>query len=61
MGVGGVSLIGVPLSPLAVWTNTRVSDTSLFVATMGPVIEDAAVQSAPADRITAEVFTYIDV
>ena len=56
-----LGLIGVPLSLLAVWTNTVVSNTDRFVATMSPVIENPTVQSALADRVTTEVFTYINV
>lgn len=51
----------VPLSLVAVWTNNEVSDTDRFVATMSPVIADSSVQAALADRVTAEVFTRVDV
>ena len=53
--------VGVPASVLAVWTHNQVTDTSRFVATVSPVIEDPMVQSALADRITREVLTYVNV
>jgi hypothetical protein len=56
-----VGCLLVPLSLVAVWTHNQVSDTERFVATAGPVIEDPTVQAALADRVTAEVFSRVDV
>jgi hypothetical protein len=46
---------------LAIWTNNQVSDTERFVATVSPVVEDPSVQTALADRITAEVLARVDI
>jgi hypothetical protein len=51
----------VPVSVLAVWTNNQLSDTERFVTTVSPVFQDPTVQAALSDRITAEVFTRLDV
>jgi hypothetical protein len=56
-----LGLVLVPLSVLAIWTNNQVSDTERFVATVSPVVEDPTVQSALADRITAEVLARVDI
>ena len=53
--------VGVPASVLAIWTHNQVTQTDRFVATVSPVIEDPAVQSALTNRITTEVLTYVDV
>jgi hypothetical protein len=51
----------VPVSVLAVWTHNQISDTGRFVETMSPVLEDPAVQTAVAGRVTQEIFTQVDV
>jgi hypothetical protein len=56
-----LGLLLVPVSVLAVWTHNQISDTDRFVATMGPVLDDPAVQTAVAGRVTQEVFTQVDV
>ena len=56
-----LGLVLVPLSVLAIWTNNQVSDTERFVATVSPVVEDPSVQTALADRITAEVLARVDI
>ena len=53
--------VGVPASVLAIWTHNQVTQTDRFIATVSPVIEDPAVQSALTNRISAEVLAYIDV
>lgn len=50
-----------PLSLVAVWTNGEVSDTEQFVETVGPLVDDPAVQEALTNRVTTEVFQYVDV
>jgi Na+-translocating ferredoxin:NAD+ oxidoreductase RnfE subunit len=50
-----------PLSVVAVWAKNQVSDTDRYVATVAPLAEDPAIQRAMTDKITAQVFTYIDV
>ena len=56
-----LGLVLVPLSVLAIWTNNQVSDTERFVATVSPIVEDPSVQTALADRITAEVLARVDI
>src|SRR4051812_5054520 len=56
-----LGLLLVPVSVLAVWTHNQISDTDRFVATVGPVLEDPAVQTAVAGRVTQEIFTQVDV
>src|SRR5688500_17379013 len=50
-----------PISVVAVWTKNLVTDTDRYVATVQPLASDPAIQSAIADRITAEIFTHLDV
>ncbi len=38
-----------------------VTDTDRYVETVAPLANDPAIQSAIADKITAEVFTHLDV
>ncbi|MCE3556564.1 hypothetical protein LWC33_34650, partial [Pseudonocardia sp. RS11V-5] len=56
-----LGLLLVPVSVLAVWAHNQISDTDRFVATMGPVLEDPAVQTAVTDRVTQEIFAQVDV
>jgi hypothetical protein len=50
-----------PLSVVAVWSSNQVTDTDRYVATVSPLADEPAIQDAIADKITAQVFTYIDV
>ncbi|MFD1504614.1 hypothetical protein FE374_12630 [Georgenia yuyongxinii] len=45
-----------PLSVIATWLDTQVTDTDAYVETVAPVIEDPAVQDAIAATVTTEVF-----
>jgi hypothetical protein len=56
-----LGLLLVPISVLAVWTHNQLSDTDRFVATVGPVLADPAVQDTVANRVTAEIFAQVDV
>lgn len=56
-----VGCVLAPVSLVAVWTHTEVSDTDQFVATAGPLIDDPAVQEALTNRVTTTVFQYVDV
>jgi hypothetical protein len=56
-----VGCILAPISVVAVWTKNLVTDTDRYVATVQPLASDPAIQSAIADRITAEIFTHLDV
>jgi hypothetical protein len=50
-----------PLSVVAVWASAQISDTEQYVATVAPLAEDPAVQSAVADEVTATILTELDV
>jgi hypothetical protein len=50
-----------PLSVVAVWARNQVTNTDRYVATVAPLASDPAIQQAITDRITAQVFTYIDI
>ncbi|MGW4892627.1 hypothetical protein ACWEQL_10230 [Kitasatospora sp. NPDC004240] len=50
-----------PLSLLAVWTNSEITDTDRYVATMAPLARDPAVRAAVTDRVTEEVMKYVPV
>jgi hypothetical protein len=50
-----------PLAVVAVWADKTVTDSDRYVETIAPLIDDPAIQSALADKITAEIFTYVDV
>jgi hypothetical protein len=50
-----------PLSAVAVWTRNQVTNTDRYVATVAPLANDPAIQTAITDQITAQVFNYIDV
>jgi hypothetical protein len=56
-----IGLILAPLSVVAVWTKNLVTDTDRYVTTVAPLADDPAIQNAIADKITAEIFTHLDV
>ncbi|HJY46430.1 MAG TPA: hypothetical protein VJ301_17565, partial [Propionibacteriaceae bacterium] len=56
-----IGCILAPISVVAVWTKNLVTDTDRYVATVAPLANDPAIQRAIADRITAEIFTQLDV
>jgi hypothetical protein len=56
-----IGCILAPLSVVAVWTKNLVTDTDRYVTTVAPLARDPAIQSAVADKITAEIFTHLDV
>jgi hypothetical protein len=56
-----IACLLAPLSVVAVWASNQVSDTDRYVRTMAPLASDPAIQNAIADKITARIFTYIDV
>ena len=56
-----IGCILAPLSVVAVWTKNLVTDTDRYVTTVAPLASDPAIQNAVADRITAEIFTHLDV
>ena len=44
-----------PISVLAVWAASEVSNTGRYVATMEPLVHNPAIQNALTDKITAEI------
>jgi hypothetical protein len=56
-----IGCILAPLSVVSIWTKNLVTDTDRYVATVAPLANDPAIQSAVADKITAEIFTHLDV
>ncbi|MFD9127380.1 hypothetical protein ACFV0G_21895, partial [Kitasatospora sp. NPDC059571] len=50
-----------PLGVLASWVHTEIADTDRYVATVAPLADNPAVQSAVADRVTAEIVRQIPV
>jgi hypothetical protein len=56
-----VGCILAPLSVVAVWTKNLVTDTDRYVTTVAPLAHDPAIQSAVADKVTAEIFAQLDV
>jgi hypothetical protein len=50
-----------PLAVIGVWSANQVSDTSRFVANVGPVINDPAVQRAVTDQVTNQITSRLDV
>jgi hypothetical protein len=56
-----IGCILAPISVVAVWTKNLVTDTDRYVTTVAPLASDPAIQSAVADKITAEIFTHLDV
>jgi hypothetical protein len=56
--VGGVL---APLAGVAVWARNQVTNTDRDVRTVAPLASDPAIQTAMADQITAQIFTYLDV
>ena len=56
-----IGCILAPISVVAVWTKNLVTDTDRYVTTVAPLARDPAIQSAIADKITAEIFMHLDV
>jgi hypothetical protein len=56
-----VACVLAPLGVVAVWARNQVTNTDRYVATVAPLAEDPAIQQAITDKITTQVFTYIDV
>src|SRR3954470_14961432 len=63
--VGGllilVSCVLAPLSVVAVWARSEVTDTDRYVDTVAPLGRDPAIQHAVTESLTNVVFQYIDV
>ncbi|MGW0229443.1 hypothetical protein ACWDWO_14085 [Actinopolymorpha singaporensis] len=49
-----------PISVVAIWSSTTVSDSNRYVETVAPLARDPAVQNAVASRTTEEIFKRLD-
>lgn len=56
-----VACLLAPLSLVAIWSNSQVSDTDRYVASVAPLARTASVQSAIANRVTTVVDRQLDV
>ena len=56
-----VAAILAPGSVVAAWARDEVGDTDRYVATVAPLASDPAVQQAAINRITTEIFSYLNV
>ena len=62
--VGALITVAALLAPMAVvasWAHDQIGDTDRFIETVAPLASEPSVQNAIADRISKEIFTYIDV
>jgi hypothetical protein len=50
-----------PLGGVAVWARNQLTNTDRYVRTVAPLAADPAIQTAVADQITTQIFTYLDV
>jgi hypothetical protein len=50
-----------PISILAVWTNNTLLNTDQYVDTVGPLVEDPAIQDALANRVTQALVNNVDI
>ena len=56
-----VGCVLAPLAGVAGWARNQVTNTDRYVRTVAPLATDPAIQTAVADQLTAQVFTYLDV
>lgn len=56
-----IACILAPLSVVSVWARGEVTDTTRYIQTVAPLADNPAIQDAVANRITQEIFTYVDV
>jgi hypothetical protein len=54
-----VASLAIPLSVVAYWAVTTVTDANRYVATLGPLAEQPAITNAIADRATDRLFASI--
>ncbi|MFE9427154.1 hypothetical protein ACFYNO_29775 [Kitasatospora sp. NPDC006697] len=50
-----------PVSVVAAWTRSQLTDTDRYVATVAPLARDPAVQAAITDRVTDQLVQYLPV
>jgi hypothetical protein len=56
-----VGCVLAPLAGVAVWARNQVTNTDRYVRTVAPLAADPAIQTAIADQVTTQVFSYLDV
>jgi len=56
-----VAAVLTPLGLVAAWTNSQVTDTDRYVATMAPLASDPAIQAAITNRVTEAVMKNLPV
>lgn len=56
-----VMAVLAPLAVVARWAHDTVSDTDQYVATVGPLASEPAVQAAVIDRVTTEITTRLQI
>lgn len=56
-----IACVLAPLSVISVWARGEVTDTTRYVQTVTPLASNPAIQDAVANRITTEIFTYVNV
>ena len=56
-----IGCVLAPVSVLAVWVASEVSNTGRYVATMEPLVHNPAIQNALTDKITAQITTRLNV
>ena len=56
-----IACIMAPLAGVAVWSKNLITNTDRYVTTVAPLARDPAIQTAVADKITAEIFANLDV
>jgi hypothetical protein len=56
-----IACILAPAAGVAVWSKNLITNTDRYVTTVAPLARDPAIQSAVADKITAEIFARLDV
>ena len=50
-----------PLSLVATWAHEQITDTDRYVATVGPLANDPAVQAAISARVSEEIQSHLDI
>ena len=56
-----IGCVLAPVSVLAVWVASEVSNTGRYVATMEPLVHNPAIQNALTDKITAQITARLNV
>src|SRR5215831_15979111 len=56
-----IGCVLAPVSVIAVWTANQVSDTNRYVANIGPLIHERAVQNALTDKLTTAITDKLNV